>query len=74
MTDSVKEEDARTKIKEIYAKAAGLFGRMDDSERLEDLVSVYNRVEMGLFRLVVMGEIKKGKTVTLGDCRFSSSD
>jgi len=62
MTDSTNSVDARTKIKEIYTKAAGLFKRMDDSERLEDLAPMYNRVEMGLFRLVVMGEIKKGKS------------
>ena len=54
--------DAREKIKEIYIKVAGLLERMDDSERLADLAPVYNRVEMGIFRLVVMGEIKKGKS------------
>lgn len=54
--------DARGKIKEIYVKAAMLLERMEDSERLADLRPVYNRVEMGIFRLVVMGEIKKGKS------------
>jgi GTPase SAR1 family protein len=54
--------DSRAKIKEIYVKAARLLERMEDSERLAELVPVYNRMEMGIFRLVVMGEIKKGKS------------
>ena len=56
------DKDLATHLKTAWADLQGLALQLKQSDLLQPIKPALERFELGLFRLVVMGEIKKGKS------------
>ena len=65
---NLSEDDRKTRvdyhslIQTAWAKFRGLAEAESRNDLISDLTPVMERFDLGIFRLVVMGEIKKGKS------------